>query len=635
MGESVNLVDDGKRILRKSDQSETDSCEPQKISLEDGRDELVAEAVKEAMDYVLGYNNGQQDVDNYDSQLRDIEDIKYSVIPDPVDVYADLNTYVQQLDDTFTESTLAARVRQHRPTHLDLGLDAWDNMNDTYSLPHRIALLNGLAESVVKRVGTKVCAYTTTASSIWGVRTELLPWIQYHTELGVSRFYILYDGHDEEAVFALSHIKHVRLIFVHGPHVTPRQAEAFKEWESKHWQWGGKPGNYQLMVKQGFGTREALQMAQEAGWEWMVHIDPDEFLRPGAPNGFSVASVLGQLPPHISSLRFMNYEGQPEVIDIANKFEQVTLFRTHKLFVTPEAYYHRSKLKLGDNRSYLVLYANGKSAVRVDAPGVRQLGPHFFRGERSERWISPDNPTGEWRDAISNDTVILHYAYSQLKDVTGKAERSCPEEYVEAAKAGDREKVKECFVIDFDQDAFMAAATGDQEEVEDFFYSRMVLSEGARVRCKNTYGQLGWCLLENIDHLKQLVQHTGLQRRFFEPKIILRSHERLIRLLLQLYPPNQQQQQQRSKLDLTVDVVGPDLTEGQDTYKNFVTLIREGAELQEVWNSANEELYSQFGDLNIYWGGKWTASRRSGGKEIAMLFGEQRGIFNSINFAEQ
>ena len=35
--------------------------------------------------------------------------------------------------------------------------------------------------------------------------------------------------------------------------------------------------------------------------------------------------------------------------------------------------------------AFLLLYANGKSAVRVDAPGVRQMGPHFFAGDASPR----------------------------------------------------------------------------------------------------------------------------------------------------------------------------------------------------------------------------------------------------------
>jgi hypothetical protein len=42
--------------------------------------------------------------------------------------------------------------------------------------------------------------------------------------------------------------------------------------------------------------------------------------------------------------------------------------------------------------AFLTLYANGKSAVRVDAPGVRPLGPHFFTGNPSPRWGAPPPP---------------------------------------------------------------------------------------------------------------------------------------------------------------------------------------------------------------------------------------------------
>lgn len=30
----------------------------------------------------------------------------------------------------------------------------------------------------------------TTQADVWGVRRELLPWMQYHTELGVTQFYV-------------------------------------------------------------------------------------------------------------------------------------------------------------------------------------------------------------------------------------------------------------------------------------------------------------------------------------------------------------------------------------------------------------------------------------------------------------
>ena len=60
------------------------------------------------------------------------------------------------------------------------------------------------------------------------------------------------------------------------------------------------------------------------------------------------------------------------------------------------------------------------------------------------RWAAPDNPSGTWRNAVSDDSIILHYAYSYEQEVAAKAERSCPgPEYAAAARAGNRTKVRE------------------------------------------------------------------------------------------------------------------------------------------------------------------------------------------------
>ena len=56
------------------------------------------------------------------------------------------------------------------------------------------------------------------------------------------------------------------------------------------------------------------------------------------------------------------------------------------------------------------LYANGKSAARV-TPKLKPSGPHEFTG----------------RQAKSNDSAILHYAYSRFEDVSEKPLRSCPD----------------------------------------------------------------------------------------------------------------------------------------------------------------------------------------------------------------
>ena len=132
---------------------------------------------------------------------------------------------------------------------------------------------------------------------------------------------------------------------------------------------------------------------------------------------------------------------------------QVTLFRSHQHHVSPEAYQHRSFLKLGDNPTFLLLYANGKSAVRV-MPGVSQLGPHYFTGPPSQRcaeatrlssrsfcihddsaevadpfsrgrWVSEDNPLGAWRSVISESCIVLHVSAGVKFHVVSLTRQSC------------------------------------------------------------------------------------------------------------------------------------------------------------------------------------------------------------------
>ncbi|PRW56345.1 glycosyltransferase-like protein [Chlorella sorokiniana] len=455
-------------------------------------------------------------------------------IPGVEDLHAELRAYNDALLAGMTLDESEAAARQHRATAAELGMLPLDGLNETASLPHRIAFLNDLYEEVQAGVPLRACLAATTSADVWGVRRELLPWLQYHTELGAARFYLLYDGQDVEAVRLLALVRHVTLIHIHPPFASAAQQAKFEAYarsagDVATQQWGGQPGNFELMVKQGYGEHEALRLAKADGMHWLLHLDPDELLHPGGP-AFSLPAVLARQPPHVPALRFMNYEGQPEAGDLTNRIEQVTLFRVHKHFITPEAHYWRQKYKLGDSAAFLTLYANGKSAVRVDAPGVRHLGPHFFLGDSSPRWATPANPTGAWREAVGDDSVVLHYAYSYERDVAAKAHRSCPDSYLEAARRGDRAKVKECFVIDFDADAYMAAAAGPAA-ARDFFLSRMVLSEGARVRCSKPgmqFGQQGWCTLSNIDRFKFLMEKVGLYHRVHGPQALLRQHERRI-----------------------------------------------------------------------------------------------------------
>lgn len=61
------------------------------------------------------------------------------------------------------------------------------------------------------------------------------------------------------------------------------------------------------------------------------------------------------------------------------------------------------------------------------------------------RWATESNPNGIWTPAISNTTMLLHFAYATQKDVADRKTRHCPPDLVtEARKSGDAKKVGGC-----------------------------------------------------------------------------------------------------------------------------------------------------------------------------------------------
>ena len=87
-------------------------------------------------------------------------------------------------------------------------------------------------------------------------------------------------------------------------------------------------------VMAGFGQTMAAARALADGLEWLVHMDSDEVLLP-VTGALGLATVLSQQSEHVAALRFLNVEGQPEMGGITNRFEQITLFRTHQVRISP------------------------------------------------------------------------------------------------------------------------------------------------------------------------------------------------------------------------------------------------------------------------------------------------------------
>ena len=71
-------------------------------------------------------------------------------------------------------------------------------------------------------------------------------------------------------------------------------------------------------IAAGYGAFICLALANERKDDWLLHIDPDELFYPDNA-AFSLADEFAKQPSHVSSLRFMNFEGQPEFGDVQNR----------------------------------------------------------------------------------------------------------------------------------------------------------------------------------------------------------------------------------------------------------------------------------------------------------------------------
>lgn len=172
-------------------------------------------------------------------------------IPGVEDIHQELQGYLQTMLSGFTTDPNHAAARQQRPSAASLGLRAVDPMDDATSIPTRVAFLNDLAAETSSREEVRVALAAITAVDLMGVRREVLPWLQYHTALGVTKFYLLYDGSDAAAVAVLAKVSCVELMHLHQPWATTEEAAAFQAYRNLTAMWSGQSGNYELMFKQG------------------------------------------------------------------------------------------------------------------------------------------------------------------------------------------------------------------------------------------------------------------------------------------------------------------------------------------------------------------------------------------------
>lgn len=438
--------------------------------------------------------------------------------------------YLDEMDKQEKVDCKEAVKQQAMPTSKDMNMEPWDSMRELDTLPARIEFLNQLTDQVCGNgtgrpgAGTivRVGSYTMWSGDLWGLRRTMLPFLQWHTQIGVCKYYIAYPGRDEATVAALRKIKSVKLIFNQPPFAT---TERFNEWRqyAANNEWAQRPGNWRQMAKQGFAGDIAFKMAREDGCQWMMHIDADEILIPS----ISLQADLQAVPNWVASITVFNNEAQVETADVVNKYEQITLFKSHGHHSAKQTGDMQWRLRLGEHGSFYQVYYNGKGIGRTDRGHIHMWGVHAFLGPDGDTWKDPvHNPEGKFITREANGTMLLHLSYTNWFDLMGKAKRACPQEFVDAVKANNMTKVKECFCLDFDMYAYISAVRGETE-ARHYWTSNALLSEGAVRR-----DDQGCRVYKNVQRLKELMIRDRLFMRIDSVQQALRGQEIGIRALV-------------------------------------------------------------------------------------------------------
>jgi hypothetical protein len=449
------------------------------------------------------------------------------------------------------------------------------------SLDAAAVFINALAATRSTEPCPCAVIVTTLACSADDLDTEVFPWLSYHTEIGFRLFYVLWDGEDEAARTRLASLHNVVVVRLRpGPGHDAAVGYRYRAFAQNHWQWRNRPGNYVLMIKQGFAVNEAIRAAKVGqlpfqlpesrtpfGWDlnssWLFHMDVDEAFVPQASDAKSsrwrgelrVESVLVALDTDVTSARFLNWEGVPPHERVSRRLAEVTVFKAHGRHIDARVWTTFSdQLKPPGHPEWPVflLYGNGKPAARLSTPWLRQWGPHFFKGGSThplktdaahQRRLLQDGRSGSvlqdaessdfeddstvddanstWKEVEVDSGIILHFPYARFSDMRSKAARSCP--FGEAAASGNRSAVDACYVMGFDADVYMAAHS------------------------PNSDAELATLFAQRISLPTQLVSthlRTGLLRRERAPAAVLAAHAREIAWIQRGWlPPNQEAQE--------------------------------------------------------------------------------------------
>ncbi|MCX6212992.1 glycosyltransferase family 2 protein [Spirosoma sp.] len=185
--------------------------------------------------------------------------------------------------------------------------------------------------------------------------------VAYHHSLGFTHIYLFFDESDSLMADALADL----------PYVT-----CFKRGEllEKQWKQNKLYEDYRLhinrevMARQILNVEVAIRLAQQANYDWILHIDIDELFvcEEDLTSHFQRLTNEGN-----SVVHYLNHEAVPEQTNIMNYFEEVTLFKLNPHLLTRNQI-SICEATIGQFKNFFRFYRNGKSAGYLH----QQLLPH-------------------------------------------------------------------------------------------------------------------------------------------------------------------------------------------------------------------------------------------------------------------
>lgn len=213
--------------------------------------------------------------------------------------------------------------------------------------------------------------------------------VAYHRAIGFKHFFLFFDDPADPMLGWASAQADITAI--------PHDAALRQAWQGLAcWPGTGPHIEREVMARQILNAEHAINLARARGLDWLLHIDSDElFYVPGGDAAAHFAAYAAK-PPDMAS--YLNYEAVPETEDTDDFFRTVTLFKQPLSGVpwpATQALIARAGQRVD---AYFHFYGNGKSAVRLAAPGMLPDNVHSFarRGEFSVAW--------------NRGPFILHYA---------------------------------------------------------------------------------------------------------------------------------------------------------------------------------------------------------------------------------